>query len=44
MAKWIWKFNEQNRSRYYALLEKTENKNIVILKSRRQAEKFLESL
>ena len=44
MAKWIWKFNKQNRSRYYALLEKTENKNIVILKSRRQAEKFLESL
>ena len=44
MAKWIWKFNKQNRSRYYALLEKTENKNIVILKSRRQAEKFLESI
>ena len=44
MAKWIWKFNKQNRSRYYALLEKTENKNIVILKSRRQAEKFLERL
>ena len=44
MAKWIWKFNKQNRSRGYALLEKTENKNIVILKSRRQAEKFLESL
>ena len=44
MAKWIWKFNKQNRSRYYALLEKTENKNIVILKSRGQAEKFLESI
>ena len=44
MAKWIWKFNKQNRSRYYALLEKTENKNIVILKRRRQAEKFLESI
>ena len=44
MAKWIWKFNKQNRRRYYTLLEKTENKNIVILKSRQQAEKFLESL
>ena len=43
-AAWIWNFNKTYRRRYYTLLEKTENKNIVILKSRRQAEKFLESL
>ena len=44
MAKWIWKFNKQNRSRYYEILGNAGDKNIVILKSRRQAEKFLESL
>ena len=44
MAKWIWKFNKQNRSRYYEILGNAGDKNIVILKSRRQADKFLESL
>ena len=44
MAKWIWKFNKQNRSRYYEILGNAGDKNIVILKSRGQAEKFLESL
>ena len=43
-AVWVWNFNRQYRKKYYALLEKTENKNIVILKSRRQADKFLETL
>ena len=44
MAKWIWNFNKMNRRRYYALLKNAKDKNIVILKSRRQAEKFLKNL
>ena len=44
MAKWIWQFNGKNRKRYYALLEKLEGKRVIILRSRRQVEKFLETL
>ena len=43
-AGWIWNFNKKYRRTYYELLENVENKNIVILKSRRQADKFLESI
>ena len=44
MAKWIWQFNGKNRRRYYELLEKLEGKQVIILRSRRQVEKFLERL
>lgn len=44
MAGWIWKFNKQNRKRYYALLSQQQNKTVIILKSRRQARRFLEQL
>ena len=43
-VKWIWNFNKNNRARYYDLLKHAEGKQIVILKSRRQAQKFLESI
>ena len=43
-VKWIWNFNKNNRARYYALLNGAKDKNIVILKSRRQAQKYLDSL
>lgn len=43
-VKWIWNFNRGNRARYYALLENQEGKQVVILKSRRQVRKFLDSL
>ena len=43
-AKWVWNFNKNNRARYYALLNKAEGKNIVVLKSRRQASRFLKNL
>ena len=43
-AKWIWNFNKNNRARYYALLNGVKDKNIVILKSRRQAQKYLDTL
>ena len=41
MAQWIWQFNSKNRSRYYQLLSKQEEKQIYILKNRRQVKKFL---
>lgn len=44
MAKWIWKFNKQNRSRYYDLLGRLEGKQIVILKSRRQVQQFMKKI
>lgn len=44
MAGWIWKFNRQNRKRYYALLSQQKDKNVIILKSRRQARRFLDQL
>ena len=43
-VKWIWNFNKNNRSRYYDLLNHAEGKTVIILKSRRQTRKFLESL
>ena len=44
MAKWIWNFNKKNRARYYELLSRAEGKRVVILRSRRQAKKFLDAL
>lgn len=43
-VKWIWNFNKNNRARYYALLNNAGDKKVVILKSRRQAERFLAEL
>ena len=43
-VKWIWNFNKQNRARYYALLNDAKDKQVIILKSRRQVQKFLDSL
>ena len=44
MAKWIWQFNRKNRKRYHELLNSLEGKQTIILKSRRQTERFLNSL
>ena len=43
-VKWIWNFNKNNRARYYELLNNAGDKKVVILKSRRQAERFLAEL
>ena len=43
-VKWIWNFNKNNRARYYELLKGAKDKKVVILKSRRQTEKFLDCL
>ena len=42
MAGWIWNFNRKNRKRYYELLANQTDKNVIILKSRRQARRFLD--
>jgi adenylate kinase family enzyme len=44
MAGWIWGFNRKNRSRYHALLNGLEDKRVIILKSRREANRFLVQL
>ena len=43
-VKWIWNFNKNNRARYYELLNNATDKQVVILRSRRQAQKFLDSV
>lgn len=44
MAHWIWNFNKNNRQRYLQMLSGLEGKEVHILKSRRQVERFLENL
>ncbi len=44
MAKWIWNFNRQNRARYYALLGGLADKQVIILKNRREVKRFLDEL
>ena len=44
MVNWIWNFNKKNRVRYCELLNGAKDKRVYILKSRRQAQKFLDSL
>lgn len=41
MAKWIWRFNRDNRKRYYELLDGIEGKQVYILKNRREVNRFL---
>ena len=44
MFLWIWNFNRKNRKRYYALLDKQEGKQVVILKNRSMVNGFLSRL
>lgn len=44
MARWIWRFNRDNRKRYYGLLNGLKGKRVYILKNRRQVRKFLNGL
>lgn len=40
-ALWIWNFNKNNRARLYELLNAAQGKQVIILRSRRQVERFL---
>ena len=44
MAKWIWNFNKQNRKHYYELLDALQEKQVYILRSRREVTKFLREI
>ncbi len=41
-ALWIWNFNKNYRARFYQLLNAAQGKEVIILKSRREVERFLE--
>ena len=43
-AKWLWNFNKQNRARYMEILSMQENKDVYILRNRRQVKRFLEKI
>ena len=43
-ARWIWNFNKNYRDRFYELLNQAEGKQVIILRSRREVEKFLSGL
>ncbi len=42
--KWIWNFNKKHRNRYYKMLSEAPNARVIILKSRQQTRKFLDTL
>ena len=42
--KWVWNFNKNKRQRYYDLLNSLENKQVYILRSRREVNAFLHNL
>ena len=44
MAGWIWNFNRKNRKRYYELLSNHTDKTVIILRSRKEARKFLQQV
>ena len=43
-ARWIWNFNKNYREHFYELLNAQKDKQVYILKSRREVNKFLNSL
>ncbi len=42
--KWVWTFNKEKREKYYRLLNEVEGKQTIVLKNRRMARRFLNSL
>ena len=41
---WVWNFNKNKRARNYRLLSEVEGVDIIILKNRRQVERYLRNL
>lgn len=41
MVAWIWSFNKKNRKKYYEMLSNVQDKQVFILKNRRQVRAFL---
>lgn len=42
--KFVWNFNKNNRKRYYDILSREEDIQVIILRNRRQAAHFLQGL
>ena len=42
--QWVWRFNANHRKRYYELLSGMQNKEVYILRNRRQVRQFLKQL
>lgn len=42
--KFVWNFNKKNRKRYYDILSREEDIQVIILRNRRQAAHFLQGL
>lgn len=42
--KWVWNFNKNKRERNYCLLKETEGIQVIILKNRREVNRFLAQL
>ena len=43
-VKWIWNFNEQNRTRNYTWLAQAKHAKSIVLKNRKEVKRFLEQL
>ena len=41
--KWVWNFNRENRTKIYTALETMPLETVIILKNRRQVNRFLET-
>ena len=41
---WVWNFNKKNRNKTHQLLSETDNKEIHVLKNRKQVNKFLSDI
>jgi len=42
--QWVWNFNKNKRQRYYGMLNSLEDKQVYILKNRREVDKFLNNI
>ena len=42
--KFVWNFNKKNRKRYYEMLEAQKTAQVIVLKNRRQAARFLQNI
>ncbi len=42
--KWVWNFNKTKRKAYYGMLSQLDNKQVYILKCRREVKAFLQNI
>lgn len=42
--KWVWTFNDKHRQKNYRLIERVDHAEVIILKNRREVQRFIENL